>query len=378
MTGVEFNRAQKNGFTLAEVVVVLVIVAIAAVIAVPNIVGYASKYKKQNCENAVERILSDIQSDCASGRYESEEAVSAAVISSLAAVDSSIDGTPASTMGVDLLEYCNEKNTVRVSWRIDTDNDSDSGDLLGYVVNVAARCTTDGVKGTNRFYCGAKQGDELSDEDAFASFLFYDVISDSTVGSAYASLDSSALKSAIAGAFSLDESLFDAADSFYNEKIASASDISDRARINCALSIYLTVAVNNNEWYKRILTQNYQGADYMPIVIFEGTGDALASESLDFKSGGFALYGLRNGTVTDTTSPQYWLTEQYIGFSYSSATEKKLNYMVNCVWAYDLDAVYFLENISDLDPAAIIKSTDSDNTLQAGSYSGSEWARSLV
>ena len=51
-------KHNKNGFTLVEVIAVLVITVMAAVIAVPNVIGYVTRNKTQNCTLAIESLLS--------------------------------------------------------------------------------------------------------------------------------------------------------------------------------------------------------------------------------------------------------------------------------------------------------------------------------
>lgn len=69
------NRKKKHGFTLVEVVIVLVIIAIMAAVLIPSLVGYIDRANKskymlsaKNCMNAMQVELSEMYAE--RGRYE--------------------------------------------------------------------------------------------------------------------------------------------------------------------------------------------------------------------------------------------------------------------------------------------------------------------
>ncbi|WP_044973707.1 leucine-rich repeat protein [Ruminococcus sp. HUN007] len=62
------KRARK-GFTLVEVIIVLVIIAIVAAIAVPNISGYLKRSKSNNCQHTMNDFVNDLEYKIVSKRY---------------------------------------------------------------------------------------------------------------------------------------------------------------------------------------------------------------------------------------------------------------------------------------------------------------------
>ncbi|MBP1592414.1 MAG: prepilin-type N-terminal cleavage/methylation domain-containing protein [Oscillospiraceae bacterium] len=62
------NRAKK-GFTLVEVIIVLVIIAIVTAIAVPNISGYINRSKANNCLHTMNDFVNDLEYKIVSKRY---------------------------------------------------------------------------------------------------------------------------------------------------------------------------------------------------------------------------------------------------------------------------------------------------------------------
>ncbi len=62
-------KRAKKGFTLVEVIIVLVIIAIVAAIAVPNISGYIKRSKTNNCQHTMNDFVNDLEYKIVSKRY---------------------------------------------------------------------------------------------------------------------------------------------------------------------------------------------------------------------------------------------------------------------------------------------------------------------
>ncbi|MBQ5988845.1 MAG: leucine-rich repeat protein [Oscillospiraceae bacterium] len=62
-------KRAKKGFTLVEVIIVLVIIAIVAAIAVPNISGYIKRSKANNCQHTMNDFVNDLEYKIVSKRY---------------------------------------------------------------------------------------------------------------------------------------------------------------------------------------------------------------------------------------------------------------------------------------------------------------------
>lgn len=62
-------KKHKNGFTLVEVITVLVIVMIMAVIAVPNVTGYIDNSKRRNCNAVAQTLINDIAMSSVATRF---------------------------------------------------------------------------------------------------------------------------------------------------------------------------------------------------------------------------------------------------------------------------------------------------------------------
>lgn len=60
----------KKGFTLIEVIIVLVIISLIAAILIPNIVGYIDRASDKSCEKAYDNLFSSVESDLSKKRYE--------------------------------------------------------------------------------------------------------------------------------------------------------------------------------------------------------------------------------------------------------------------------------------------------------------------
>ena len=69
----------RKGFTLVEVIIVLVIVGIAAVIAVPGISGYISHTSERACEKMMSSTMDDISRAVTVKKFPSNAAVSIAI-----------------------------------------------------------------------------------------------------------------------------------------------------------------------------------------------------------------------------------------------------------------------------------------------------------
>ena len=167
----------KKGFTLTEVIVTLVIVLIAAVIAVPNVVGFVNSHKRQNCTARLESLLSAIESRCASNRFLTEDAVSANIIASAARFDTSVKDTVSSNHGLILYDFCDDKNDVQLSWNIQKKTGV-------FDVVVKAECQ-DGIKGENSFSCGLRENTEYSDKMSLINSLTSKIINSESVKAAY-------------------------------------------------------------------------------------------------------------------------------------------------------------------------------------------------
>lgn len=73
----------RSGFTLAEVIIVLVIMGIAATVAVPNVIGFFDNASNRTCSRLMENTMADIRSRITTGRYRENAEVSIDIYKSI-------------------------------------------------------------------------------------------------------------------------------------------------------------------------------------------------------------------------------------------------------------------------------------------------------
>lgn len=316
-------KLNKKGFTLIEVIVTLVIVTIAAVIAVPNIVGFVGSYQRQNCTARIESLLSGIKSGCASNRFFTEDTVSANIIASAAEFDINVKDTDFSNRSLTLYNFCDEKNDVLLSWNIESQED-----LYLFNVNVKAECT-DGISEESSFSCGLRETAEYSDKTSLINTLISKIISSDSIESAYKSSDVALLAFEISKASGIDLSEFKIAE----EYIESMALLNRNVKMNTAMSMFLTVVINKNDSYVNAFTSNYMDKDYMPAVVYTGNlkDDIYDGESDKASDDSFMIFGSRDMKIEDYFSPDS---------IYANGDIVEFN--INCVWSKDLKSVYFL------------------------------------
>lgn len=356
-------KANKKGFTLTEVITVLVIVVLAAVIIVPNVVGYASRLKRRNCTDRIESLLTNIQSACAPGRYSDINSVRAKIISALSDFDDSVKNTVPTSSGLVLRDFCNGENDVTVTWTVEEDRTGSA--ISGFDVKVKAICN-DGIKGENSFYCGYKSSYEGDDKSLLSDALFLDILQNNAVKSAYDARDYDALLKAVANVSNTDVSKFSAAKNCLDGLTFS----DDQSKINAALELYLTAVLNENKWFKSAFTANYYGADYMPVLVFDGSGSVYGESGteyskLKFGEGCFILCGARGETT------QSLFTDGSI-----TSDGEKIKFSVNCVWSPQSDRKYFMSEIENDGVPVWIPSDEIPQSIKNGSSAGDAvWTR---
>ncbi len=316
-------KLNKKGFTLTEVIVVLVIVIIAAVIAVPNVVGWVNAHKRQNCTARLETLLSEIESNCASKRFLTADAVSANIISTASEFDERVKNTTSNNHGVTLFDFCDDKNDVRLSWNIEKQEEKRL-----FSVTVKAECE-DGIDSENSFSCGLKEEVEYSDKTSLISSIVSQVINADKVKEAYKNADINLLAAEISKASNVNITEFAAA----KEYVSSLSFTNEKVKMNTAMSMFLTVVVNNNDSYLNVFTGNFMGKDYMPAVVFSGNlkNDIYDSEVFGFSNDAFMLFGSRDMDISEYfSSDNIFINGDTVEFN------------VNCVWSVDFKTAYYL------------------------------------
>ncbi len=343
----------KKGFTLTEVIVTLVIVLIAAVIAVPNVVGFVNSHKRQNCTAQLESLLSEIESRCASNRFLTEDAVSANIIASAAEFDTSVKDMVSSNHGLMLYDFCDDKNDVRLSWNIEKKTGV-------FDVVVKAECQ-DGIKGENSFSCGLREKTEYSDKASLINSLVSKIINSESVKSAYKNADVNSLAAEVSEASKIYISEFDKA----KEYAENLSDLNNNVQMNTALSMFLTVVVNKNDSYANAFTSNFMGKDYMPVVVFTGIlkNDIYGSNSSKFSDNAFMLFGCRDMELDDYFSPDRIFKNGDI-----------VEFNINCVWSQDLKNIYFLSDYESSGSPTYKKASDA----KANYLTSSEWTKKIM
>lgn len=313
----------KNGFTLVEVIVTLVIVMIAAVIAVPNVAGFVSSYQSRNCTARIESLLSGIESGCASNRFLTEDEVSANIISSAAVLDESVRDTDPSTRSLNLNDFCDENSDVQLSWDIQKQEDLSLFDVI-----VEAECE-DGTKGERSFSCGLKETAEYSDKISLANRLVSQIINSEGVKDAYKNANVNSLAIEVSKASNIIFTEFSEAIEFFE-----GLDLTNKnVQMNAELSILLTVVINKNDSYADVFTSSFMGEDYMPVIVFTGDlkDDIYDSGNTGFSENAFILFGSRDMELTNYfSSDSIYVNGDTVEFN------------INCVWTPDLKNVYFL------------------------------------
>lgn len=325
-------KQNKRGFTLVEVIAVLVIIIMAAVIAVPNIVGYVSRHKEQNCTLALESLLSKIQTTCAVERYNSSVGVSADIISAVSTFDDSVKDTPATSFGLKLNNFCNDQNTVYVSWKISDVKDDEV--QTGFDVEVTARCQ-DGNVGKNQFVCGYKNSPADCERASLADIIKNEILNAEIIKTAYANGVDNIIQK-ISSITNIIPDKFNAVKTCINSLGVSDSD----TKKNLALSMCLTVIINEKEAYKNAFYRSYGGAGYMPIVAYAGGlddniyGDG-GSGSVVMGKDGFMILGLRNARLDS------YFNSENLDDNFKDGSDIAFN--ANCIWNEDYSKAYFLK-----------------------------------
>lgn len=342
----------KRGFTLIEVIVVLVIVVLAAVIVVPNVVGWVNVHKRQNCTAQLETLLNEIESDCASKRFLTADAVSANIIATASEFDERVKNTTSNNHGVTLFDFCDDKNDVRLSWNIEKQEDKRL-----FSVVVKAECE-DGIDGENSFSCGLKENVEYSDKTSLISSLISQIINADKVKEAYKNADINLLAAEISKASNINIAEFAAA----KEYVSSLSVTNEKVKINTAMSMFLTVVVNNNDSYINVFTGNFMGKDYMPAVVFSGNlkNDIYDSECFDFSHDAFMLFGCRDMDISE-----------YFSADNIFVNDDTVEFNVNCVWPVDLKNVYYLSIYESDGKPNVKKATEA----KLNYLTSSEWVK---
>ncbi len=96
-----FMKRAKKGFTLIEVICVLVIIAIVAVIAVPNISRYIDNSKINNCKSTMSGFLNDLEYKIVSKRYYDIDELNKELVGVAEAAADSLTSTPVVSTGDD-------------------------------------------------------------------------------------------------------------------------------------------------------------------------------------------------------------------------------------------------------------------------------------
>ncbi len=348
-------KHNKNGFTLVEVIAVLVITVMAAVIAVPNVIGYVTRNKTQNCTLAIESLLSEVQTTCAVERYGSPIGVSSDIISAVSKFDDSVKGTPATTFELKLKNFCDDKNTVYVSWNIKEVKSEENPDseLLGYSVDITTKCQ-DGNVGTNSFECGYKENPVDSERVTIVEMIG-DILNNENIKGSYKDsgkdIDDLVLK--LYEITKIDTGKFNAV-----KECVDALTTDAISKKNLTLSMCLTVVINEKEICKNKFYKAYNSAGYMPIVAYTGgLGDniyeAEGNDTAVMGEGGFVVFGLRSARLDD------YLSVDNINANFKNGSD--IAFKANCVWSEDYSEAYFLK-----DPSAVKTVKDLLSDLKSG------------
>lgn len=336
-------KHNKRGFTLVEVIAVLVIIVMATVIAVPNIIGYVTKHKEKNCTLALESLLSKIQTTCAVERYNSSVGVSADIISAVSTFDDSVKDTPATSFGLKLNNFCNDENTVYLSWEISEVKDDEL--QTGFDVEVTAKCQ-DGNVGKNHFVCGYKNSPADTERMSLANMIQNDILNAEIIKTAYTN-----------GVDNIIEKISSITNIINPDKFNAVKDcinslgVSDAyTKKNLALSMCLTVVINEKEICKNKFYKTYNDAGYMPIVAYTGGLDdniygADGSNTVEMGKGGFMILGLGSARLDS------YFSVDKINANFKNDSD--IAFMANCVWNEDYSKAYFL-NAGDAKPVSDI------------------------
>ena len=316
-------KPNKKGFTLIEVTVTLVIVMIAAVIAVPNVVGFVSNYQRRNCTARLDSLLNGIESGCASNRFLTENEVSANIISSAAELDASVKDTDSSDRSLILYDFCDEKSDVQLSWSIEKQED-----LCLFEVTVKAECE-DGNSGEVSFFCGLKEETGYSDKTSLVSRLVSQIINSESVKNAYKNANINMLAAEVSKTSNIYITEFEGAKEYADGLSVSNQNV----KMNAAMSMLLTVVVNKNDSYTNAFTPSFMGKDYMPVIVFTGDlkDDIYDSGSSNFSDDSFMLFGSRDMNLQD-----------YFSSDNIFVNGDTVEFNINCVWSEDFKNVYFL------------------------------------
>lgn len=343
-------KHDKKGFTLVEVTITLVIVMIAAVIAVPNVVGFVSNYQRRNCTARLDSLLNGIESGCASNRFLTENEVSANIISSAAELDASVKDMDSSDRSLILCDFCDEKSDVQLSWSIEKQED-----LCLFDVAVRAECE-DGNNGEVSFSCGLKEETEYSDKTSLVSRLVSQIINIESVKDAYKNANLNLLTAEVSKASGVYITEFKDA-----KKYADGLSVSNKnVKMNAAMSMLLTAVVNKNDSYSNAFAESFMGKDYMPVVVFTGDlkDDIYDSESSNFSDDSFMLFGSRDMKLQD-----------YFSSDNIFVNGDTVEFNINCVWSEDFKNVYFLSLYESGGSPTYVKASDAKENYLASS----EW-----
>lgn len=126
------KAAGKKGFTLVEVIIVLVIAGIVAAIAVPGISGYMERTAQRECRLMIDGIFDELRSKAASRKYGSRAEVSVEIYGILDSFPLMGLDYPRSVYGADdgdLLYLGGESGEIKEEFALSPDKSTVSGEV---------------------------------------------------------------------------------------------------------------------------------------------------------------------------------------------------------------------------------------------------------